>query len=295
MTDDDLDPRLAGALRDYSQGGVRPIDATAIARTAAEPTSHRRQGMRLPAISVRPAWLLVAAAAVTVVAVAGNGLVPSFGGVGGTPAAPSLTPMPSATPSPSPVATPSASSDLTYSLNVDGVPFSIQLPAPWLGNEWETYESVLVSKSIAGPQGAEAVVYWAGFPDGRDADPCINGPLEQWNRATVAAYIELASGTELVTAPRETTVGGYPATYVEVVVRKDMGCDPGFFYNWKAQTGGAMWTETLPGDSIQVWLVQVGDRLLFIAGEMHQGAITDTGRARLRQEIQQIIDSIRFE
>jgi hypothetical protein len=143
-------------------------------------------------------------------------------------------------------------------------------------------------------------VYWAGFPDGRDADPCINAPLERWNRATVAAYIQLASGTELVTAPRETTVGGFPATYVEVVVRKAMGCDPGFFYNWKAQTGGAMWGSTEPGDTISVWLVQVGDRILFIAGETHRDlvpgeAITEAGRARLAQEIQQIVDSIEFE
>jgi len=44
----------------------------------------------------------------------------------------------------------------------------------------------------------------------------------------------------------------------------------------------------------------VGYRLLFIAGETHRDlapgvAITDAGRARLEQEIQQIVDSIRFE
>jgi hypothetical protein len=310
MTDDDLDPRLAGALRDYSRGGVRPIDATAIAQAATERTWHRRRipggtpvarwGTWLPVRAIRPAWLLVAAAAVVVVAVARMGLVPSFGGVGGPSSEPSPSPIPKATASPSPVATTSSSSDLTHSLVVDGVPFSVQLPAPRLGHEWEMYGSQHVSKSIAGPQGAEGVVYWAGFPDGTDADPCINAPLERWSPATVADYIASAPGTELVTAPRDVTVGGYPATYVAVVVREDAGCDPGFFYNWKAQTGGAMWGETVPCDSIRVWLVRVGDRLLFIAGETHRDltpgvAITDAGRARLEQEIQQIVDSIRFE
>lgn len=310
MTDDGLDPRLAAALRDYSRGGLRPIDATAIAQDVIWRTRDRRSiaggspvarwetWLRVRAIT--PVWLLVAAAAVVVVAVVGMGLGPSFGGVGGRSAEPSPSPMPAHASSPSPVATSSDSSDLTHSLIVDGVPLSIRLPAPSLGHEWETYEGVLVSKSIGGPQSAEAVVYWARFPDGREADPCINGPIERWNRATVAAYITLASGTELVTAPQDVTVGGYPATYVAVVVREDAGCDPGYFHNWKAQTGGAMWGETIPGDSIQLWLVQVGDRLLFIAGETHRDlspgvAITDAGRARLEQEIQQIVDSIRFE
>jgi len=136
MTDDDLDPRLAGALRDYSRGGVRPIDATAIAQAAAERTWHQRRiaggtpvarwGTWLPVRAIRPAWLLVVAAAVVVVAVARMGLVPSFGGVGGRSPEPSPSPMPTATTLPSPVATSSGSSDLTHSLIVDGVPFSVQ-------------------------------------------------------------------------------------------------------------------------------------------------------------------------
>jgi hypothetical protein len=273
------------------------------------PVERRRESLRLPGNAT--AWLAVAMAAVFVVAIVGTGLVPSFGAVGGgspmfSPSpSPTPTPTPTPTPPPTPTNSPTAATapdpSEPYSIRADGMPFSVRLPAPYAGNGWEVYGDLLVSKSIAGPQGAEGVVYWAGFPDGADADPCINAPIERWSPATVADYIASAPGTELVTAPQAVTVGGLPATYVEVVVRDDRaGCDPGFFYNWKAQTGGAMWAKALPGDTVRVWLVVVADRLLFIAGMTHRElspgtAITDAGRARLEQEIQQIVDSIRFE
>lgn len=310
MTDEGMDPRLAAALRDYSRGGLRPIDATSIAKAAVGHRWHRRPAARVPLVewwrtwlpgrANWTAWLAVAMAAVVIVAVAGMGLVQSIGGVGGKAAVSTPSPMGTASASPSPAVTSSDSSDVTHSLVVDGVPFTVRLPGPRAGHGWETYGSLLVSKSIAGPQGAEAVVYWAGFPDGTDADPCINAPTERWTPAELVDYIASAPGTALVTAPQSVTVGGYPATYVALVVREDAGCDPGFFYNWKAQTGGAMWSNTVPGDTLSVWLVQVRDRLLFIAGETHRDKrpgepITDTGRARLEQEIQQIVDSIRFE
>ncbi len=311
MTDDGLDPRLAGALRDYARGGLRPVNATVIAHAAVE-RSRRRQRVpgttrvawwltRLPARRVRARWLVTAIAAAAVVAVAGISLVPSFGIVGGLPLLPSSSPSPTeATGSASPAATSADSPDLAHSLTVDGVSFSLRLPPPKLGHGWGMFGSLLVSKSISGPQGAEAVVYWAGFPDGTEADPCIDAPIERWTATDAAEYIASAPGTALVAAPEDVTVGGYPAKHVVVVVREEAGCDPGFFYNWKAQTGGDMWVNTVPGDRISVWLVQVGPRLLFIAGETHRDlvpgvAITDSGRARLEQEIQQIVDSIEFD
>lgn len=311
MTDDGLDPRLTGALRDYSRGGLRPIDARVIAEAAVGRGWRRRRilGMsrvarwlrRAPAQENTTAWPVMAMAAVVVVAVAAINLMPSIGVVGRRPSLPSPSPSPTeSTGSMSPVSTSPDSPDLPHSLTVDGVSFSFRLPTPRVGHGWEPSGSLLVSKSIAGPQGAEAVVFWAGFPDGTDADPCINAPFEQWSATEAVDFIASAPGTALVTAPQDLIVGGYPAKHVVVVVREDAGCDPGFFYNWKAQTGGAMWAETVPGDRISVWLVQVGARLLFIAGETHQDlgpgvAITDSGRALLEQEIQQIVDSIQFE
>jgi hypothetical protein len=342
MTDDGLDPRLARDLREYSRGGIRPINAMAIAGAAVGQGSRRRfkpdmthfvrswfgtdehesadsflEDALIPLdidTERRPWWstskvadrtnaakLAIGAAAVLVIAVAGISLMPLFGVVGGpqTTASPSPSPTVRPSPSPTPAGVNRGLDDYTIdqpSLYVDGVPFSFRVPSAG----WEPFGSLLISKSVAGPQGAEAMVFWAGFPDGTYADPCINAPIEQWTAEDVAAGVAAAPGTELVTGPEDVTVGGYPAKHVVVVVREDAGCDPGFFYNWKAQTGGAMWVTTELGDTIRVWVVDVHGTLIFVAGETHRDlrpgvAITDGGRARLEQEIQQIVDSIQFE
>lgn len=182
-------------------------------------------------------------------------------------------------------------------LTVDGTPISFDIQA----NGWEHYGSLLLSKSFVGPQGAEAVIYWARYPDGADADPCgdlANRPV-LGSAADVAQVVATAPGTELVIGPEDVTVGGYPAKHVVLTVHDDYGCDPGFFYNWKAQTGGAMWTETRLDDTIRVWVVDVNGIILFIGGETttdsHVSTLTDGDMVRADQQIQQIIDSIRFE
>ena len=265
----------------------------------------RRQGSTLAQRPLLPATALGGLAMVAFL-VAGSllgsaGRSPSLGGVGGAPA--TTVAQPTATPEPS-VPMPSAGdidpAALTHVVTVDGFSFSFRVPAPRLTIGWDTFGDLLVSKSIAGPQGAEAIVFWAGFPDGADADPCINAPIEQWTAADVAVGIATAPGIEVVSGPTDVTVGGYPAKHVVVVVREDEGCDPGFFYNWKAQTGGTLWVTTELGDTIRVWIVDVGGRLLFIAGETHRDltpgvALTDVQQAQLEQEIQQIVDSIRFD
>ena len=325
MTDDGLDPRRARELRAYAEGGVRPIHAMAIAQAAVGHGSRRmsssiwswlRSGEReapargpagasLPtshvATRTAAAGLAIGVAAVAIIAIAGNSLMPSSGVVG--------VPQPTASPSPDPTVWPSRSptgevvnpgvddfSAGRHAILVDDVHFSFGVPT----TGWGPFGSLLISKSVAGPQGAEAIVFWAGFPDGTDADPCINAPVERWTAADVAAGIAAASGTELVAGPTDVTVGGHPAKHVVVVVREDAGCDPGFFYNWKAQTGGTLWVRSELGDRISVWIVNVDRRLLFIAGEVHENLgpgvpFTVGGRARLEQEIQEIVDSIRFD
>jgi hypothetical protein len=148
-----------------------------------------------------------------------------------------------------------------------------------------------MSKSEFGPQGAEAVIFWAGFPDGRYADLC--SPLDDpriVSAAGVAAAVATAPGTELLVGRADVTMGGRAATRVVVGVDEDVGCDPGFFYRWKPQTGGAMWVTTEPGDTIRAWIVDVDGTLLFIGAETHEGATPALGR-----EIEQIVGSIRFD
>ena len=74
-----------------------------------------------------------------------------------------------------------------------------------------------------------------------------------------------------------------------LTVRKNVGCDPGFFYTWRAVSGGTLWLTTDVGDTIRVWIVPVGGMRLFIAA-----ATNDQATSSLEKEIQQIVESIRF-
>jgi len=257
----------------------------------------------------------IAAAVVVIAAVVGINLLPGSGGEGPVSAAVSPSPPPSQIPDtrpPSPTPTPAAAyppdgllDGGSYSLTVDGVSFSFSAPPakPMLDElafteGWAPFGSLLISRNIVGPQGAEAVIYWAGFPDGAFADPCGNIWGVSPGAVLLAAAVATAPGTAIVAGPSDVTVGGRAAKHVVLNVRERLGCDPGFFYNWKAQTGGAFWLTTDVGDTIKVWIVDVDGTLLFIAGEIHKDSGApgegEVGRV-LDQEIQQIVDSIQFD
>jgi hypothetical protein len=170
----------------------------------------------------------------------------------------------------------------------------------WVG--WERFGSIStrkspggpisLNKSIVGPQGAEAIIYWTSFPDGDYADPCahlLRSP-DGRSSAVLAAAVAGASGTQLLKVPSSVTLGGHPAKHVVLRVRRDVGCDPGFFYTWKDMDGGALWSTTGVGDTIRVWIVVVDRTRLFI-----QAATTVEANAKLRKEVKQIVESIRFE
>jgi hypothetical protein len=180
----------------------------------------------------------------------------------------------------------------------EGVTFSFRVPTT---GGWERFSSIStdrsaggpisINKSIVGPQGAEAIVFWTSFPDGDYADPCarVLSPPVGSSAADLAAAVSTAPGTELVTGPSNVTVGGHPAKHVVLTVREDVGCDPGFFYTWRDVNGGALWPTTGVGDTIRVWIVDVdGARLFIAAGTSEQAS------SGLEKAIQQIIRSIRF-
>jgi hypothetical protein len=175
---------------------------------------------------------------------------------------------------------------------VGGVEFSFTVPDA----AWGAFGTISINKSIVGPQGAEAIIFWTTFPDGDnaqadDADPCaamLSSSIGS-TTADLGAAISTAPGTELVTGPSDVTVGRYPAEHVVLTVREDLGCDPGYFYSWQAMSWGAFWPGTNPGDTIRVWIVDVGGTLLFFEAET-----TDQADAELEREIEQIIGSIRF-
>jgi len=77
---------------------------------------------------------------------------------------------------------------------------------------------------------------------------------------------------------------------VVLSVRKpSLGCDPGFFFMWDYNMGGAFWIQTDVGDAIRVWIVDVHGKRLVIEAE------TKTRDRALAQEITKIVDSIRFD
>jgi hypothetical protein len=109
-------------------------------------------------------------------------------------------------------------------------------------------------------------------------------------RRSRAAAVSTAPGTALVTGPSDVTVDGRPAKHVVLTVREKAGCDPWFFFTWRDVFGGALWPTTGVGDTIRVWIVAVDGTRLFIEAETTKQAGFD-----LDEEIQQIVESIRFD
>ena len=182
----------------------------------------------------------------------------------------------------------------THSTTVDSTTFSFAIatdgwePYPWEG---APLGSTLISKNIRGSQGAEEVIYWAGYPNSIAGSPCgvLQNPARPPSALGVATRLATAPGIDLDAGPEEVAVGGHSAAHVVVTVREALGCDPGYFYSWEPQRGGALWTETRVGATIRVWIVDVDAGLLFI------GAVTTPEAAGREQEIQQIVDSLRFD
>lgn len=179
--------------------------------------------------------------------------------------------------------------------SVDGVRFSLAVDAggwengPHLRTDWR-HHSFSITKNTTGPQGAEAIIFWTAFPEGGDAAPCdaLLNPATDGSAAQLAAVMAKAPGITVTSSPRRITVGGRPAWQLALTVRRDQGCDPGFFFAWRTDHGGAFWNQTLAGDKIRAWIVDVGNRHLVFA------AVTRDPSSRLAREITQIVQSIRF-
>ncbi len=240
----------------------------------------------------------IAAAAVVVVAVVGINLLPGTGGVGvSSPSA-----SPSASPTPSPSATPEPSTaDFpppgpvaigTHTAVREGVPLSFSVPT----SGWTSDGNEIVKGEIEQP-GSSVIIFWPSAPENVYADPCAHTPLNPSPAASaagLAAAVATIPGTDLVAGPSSVMVDGRPAQHVVFTIREDIDCDPKEFYVWYDEsTGGASggwrWAQAL-GATFRVWIVDVDGRLIWIDGITFKGAGPE-----LDQEIQQIIDSIRFE
>jgi len=247
------------------------------------------------------AKLAIAAAAVVVIAFAGIRLLPASGGVGGGPAV-SPSPSPSQQPSPSPApayAYPPAG-DLAiatrHSLTVEGVPFSLIVPTYGWVSSGTSYG---FSKGSGGTPNETWMLFWT--PDNVYANPCAQTPLSPPSgpsAADLAVAVSTVPGTEVVSGPSDVTVGGRAAKHVVLTVREDIGCAPEQFHLWFNQGAGDDCAgdavcgryATALGDTIRAWIIDVDGARIFIEAETRKGAGPE-----VKQEIQQIVDSIQFE
>lgn len=210
------------------------------------------------------------------------------------------------------------------SRTVDGVQFTFTVPARWengpavKGGESPSgapefrIGNVFVSKSFnVHGQHADAVIFWTAFPDGGDAAACRNLLIQDIGGSTVdlAAAMAKAPGIRVVQRPTRVSIDGYPATYVVLSVRRDRGCDPGYFFTWQpsglreglpgGQCWGACWITSGVGDTLRMWIVDVDGKRLVVAAQitrpepgLHPHARDEWTKAE--REIASIIRSVRF-
>jgi hypothetical protein len=240
-----------------------------------------------------------------------------------SPPSVAVSPPPSPTALESPSSTPAADvyreipPGVRQSVTVDGVPLSFSVPNGdwWPGIQRKAFGSSLradtlyIAKQTAGGQRAEAVVFWTTFPGGVNTAPCHN-LMSQPIAADLTAALVTVPGIDLVTGPSDVTLGGHEAKHLDLTVREDLGCDPGYFFTWPDECWGTCWIATGVGDKIGVWVIDVdGKRLVIETETTRQGVrtrnddgtlgfveeTTDISDAELEQEVQQIVESIRFE
>jgi hypothetical protein len=244
----------------------------------------------------------LAAAAIVTAAIIGLDAVGEIG-IGSSPSQDAPTVLPSGDPLatstssvPSAAATPLPADVLqgpdaggSHTVRLGDIDLSFSVPS----SNWEAHGRPYISKSTSGPQDAEAIIYWGRFPEGLSAEPCADvlDPSAGSSVAALAEAVASAPGTDLITVPTDVIVDGHAAKSIVVAVRVDhLGCNPGFFYSWQPFLNGALWPETMFGDTIRVWIVDVDGTIAFIAGATRP----DAGSGVV-EEIQQVIESIRFD
>ena len=249
-------------------------------------TPQRRAGWlawRFPLMNKTLRTALIAAAIVLAVVIGFEFLVgPNVGGPGPSPS-PSVTPTPAAAFPPM-----GALETGRHLMTRSSVQFSLSVPTSGWSSSDGTY---WISRDVGVTPAGAALLFWDPDPVNVYADPCTKTPLSPpagSSASDLAAAMSAVPGTDLVSGPSDVRVGGRPAKLVVLTIREDIGCTPGDFFLWYFDRETARYATAL-GDTIRVWIVDVGGVRVVIEGETYKGAQPEAG-----QEIQQIIDSIRF-
>jgi hypothetical protein len=247
------------------------------------------------------AKLAIAAAAVVVVALVGINLLPASGGIG--PGVPVVTPSPSPTPQPSPSASPAvvfpARGVLAigrHAFSQNGIGFSLEFASSgWASSGVVVADGGHLTKGFAQNKDAAWMLLWG--IDGVYADPCgkITGPPLSASADDLASAVATLPGAELVSGPEDVTLGGHRATHVAITIPDDIACAPSDFFLWYDASGCdgdtpcGRWVSAL-GETNHVWIFEVDGKHVWIEAETYRGASPE-----LEREVQQIVESIRFE
>jgi hypothetical protein len=251
------------------------------------------------------AKLAIAAAAVVVAAVVGINLFPARGGIG--PGVPVVTPSPSPAPTPTLQPSPSSSPAVVFpargvlasgrhAFSQNGVGFSLE----FAGSGWASSGIVVadggnLTKGFAQDKDAAWMLLWS--IDGVYADPCgqATGPPLSPSADDLASAVATLPGAELVAGPEDVTLGGRSATHVAITIPDDIACAPSDFFLWydaagcDGDTPCGRWVSAL-GETNHVWIFEVDGKHVWIEAETYKGASPE-----LEREVQQIVESIRFE
>jgi hypothetical protein len=279
-------------VRSWLEEGVTSLPARVLDVVLDQlPTTRQRRlswpARRFPYMNTF-AKIAAAAAAVVLVAMIGTRLLPSSGGLGG----PAVSPSPSPSPSVSPPAEVWPTGDIEvgrHEATLAEVSFSFRVQTS--GWDSRRYTGMIEKGTYPTPD-----YVWIGFSAGGAArtrvyaDPCagVQGPPIGPSAADFASALTTIPGTDAI-GPTDVTVGGLPAKLVELTIHPDIGCGPRefFLYGDEGESGG-IYLNALES-VIRVWIVDVNGARFVIHSD--QTAPSD----EIAQEVQQIIDSIRFE
>ena len=235
--------------------------------------------------------ILAASVALTIL-VGCSGAAPTAAPTPGATVAP--TASPAATASPAPTATPAPSmATRQMRLNVTDGPEAIRVlvdvPPTWQRGDPEPADSHSVVRGDTVPP--TGMFVWFGTIANTYADPCGHvlrtpevGPTVD---DLIAAFAETPNLTS--TEPVQTTLGGRPATYVELTVDDELPCPANSFYLAADEQGFYSYLDG-PGQAVRTWVIDV-DGTRVVAWAFHFPEATAEGLA----EEQAILDSVEFE
>jgi hypothetical protein len=139
-----------------------------------------------------------------------------------------------------------------------------------------------------------AISFWN--VEGVYSHPCYSKDVMIHPGPTVDDLATALAGRPMrdATPPAAVTLGGYDGKYLEWSVPTDLvleDCDQGYFDSWTGNgTGGTGRYQQGPGQVDQLWILDVaGQRFVIDAYYMPEATERD------RAELQQVVDSIRFE